>query len=247
MSDVNDQLAELLAADYRARLRAHSYFQYVNLIARYEDSVDDKVGLALGFLDGENVGKVGSCVVIEEPEYKDQFAGMQDGPQVMNWRFLALCHRLIATGENGTGLRALAIAKQIRRTLRNYHAGGLAHLLAFDRIVRDEGTFKIPTKDGKGRLVDLEVWAVEAHCIEGDFVPYKKCAPIQLTPASGAAPQTVTVSGGESGGSLFYSLDNTYPSLAYSAPVAVASAATFRALSRKTGFADSDVIAANFT
>lgn len=250
MSDVNDLLAELQADDLVARCKANPYFEDIPVMARDDGDIENDQAAALGVITptGEN-SKQGACVLILQPEYvDDQFKGLQDGPMRMNWRALCLENRIVnaSTATGGTGKRALAIARHFRRVVRNYRSGGLTMAFTFDGIREWNGVI-IKDKEG-GEEVELVCWVCEFHGFEADFVASRKCAAVRLSPGSGAAPQTVTPSGGESGGTFYYSLDNTYPSIALvGATIAVSAAATLRVLSRKTDFDDSDVAAASFT
>lgn len=245
MSDLNDLLPELQQADLKARLAADPFYTGVAIIARDEGAVDNDVATALGFLSGDNPStKVGSCLVIEPPEYVDQSQGVSDAPMKMLWRILAIEHRELNIGELGTGLRAISLIRHARRVIRNYRAGGLTQQFIFKSIRRERDAV-IWKQDGQPQPVIC--WAGEFEGQEGDFVPILKCAAVRISPREGAAPQSVTITGGQSGGTIYYSTDNTYPSVAYTGAFNVTSAKLVRAVCRKSGYVDSDVDAVNIS
>lgn len=245
MSDINDLLPTLQQADLKARLAADSFFAGVSIIARDEGAVDNDVATALGFLSGDNTSaKIGACLLIEPPEYVDQSPGVSDSPMRMIWRILAIEHRELNLGELGTGLRAISLIRHARRVIRNYRAGGLTQQFTF-KAIRRERDAVIWKQDGQPQPVIC--WAAEFEGQEGDFVAILKCAPVRLSPREGASPQSVTITGGQSGGTIYYSTDNTYPSVAYTGAFTVSSAKLVRAVCRKSGYVDSDVDAVNIT
>jgi hypothetical protein len=252
----NDHLAELQAADLKARIQAHDYFLDINVIVRDDGDPADAEAMALGFMTPtgpEGAQKQGACVIIEQPEYVDQMAGVKDGPMRMNWTMLAVEHRLFNkdTANGGTGKRALAIARRLRRIVRGYHSGGLTQYFSFDRISRVANA--VYYDEAKEESTSLVVWRLEFHGNEGDHESVLKVAPVIISPREGDAPQTVTLTCATSGAAIYYTLDGTYPwsgneeAEEYTAPIEIPTAALLRACAFKDDYTASDVAAANFT
>ncbi len=70
-----------------------------------------------------------------------------------------------------------------------------------------------------------------------DYGTQAKCFPPSIVVAAGSATLTAKTAGA----TQYYSLDGSYPTLAYSTPVTVTTGQTIRALSKLTDYQDSDV------
>lgn len=252
MSDVNDTLAETQALDLKARCQAESYFSDVAVIVRDDNTVADAEAMALGFMTVTG-GKIGACLIIEQPEYVDQMNGVQDGPMRMNWRVLCLENRVINadTANGGTGKRALALARHFRRLIRNYHAGGLTQQFIFDRISRVKDA--VYYDEARDESTSLVCWSCEFHGSEADFVNVAKVNRPVLSPNSGAVPQTVTITCTTADVTIYYTTDGTHPwsgnsaAQVYSGALTISTACVLRACAFKTNHTASDVAAGNYT
>ncbi len=265
VSDTNDQLAELQAADLRLRCMAHEYFADINVIARDDESAADAEAMALGFTTptgAEGAQKIGACLLIDQPVLRDDRPGLQDGPMRFDWKATALENRVLNadTVNGGTGKRALSIARRFAKIIKGYYAGGLSQSFVIDRITRIPASFY---DEGSDKETGLVAWQVEFHCLEADSVPFLKVAnpTISANPAlTGSAPAQLGSVGAlvtitpPAGASAYYTLDLSYPcapainpnATLYAEPFVVASAGTLRVCCARPGYIDSHVIAVKF-
>lgn len=149
-------------------------------------------------------------------------------------------HPIINWGPEGVRLSAEEIALH---TLQLFH---LSSLNGANSLAADASTLTAGEKDG---FITYDVRLFQ----QGNLpAPAKVALPI-ISPSSGAVPQSVAITCGTAGAAIYYTLDGSYPSSAnpaaelYSAPIAVAAAATLRAAAEKSGQQQSNVAQAYFT
>ncbi len=145
----------------------------------------------------------------------------------------------------GAGVSAEQITDRARQILHRA-AFGRGQSLFFD------GMEPIPAPDGQVS------YGVYFRCRSVDSPP-PSCATCGISPASGAAPQTVTLSNQTSGAAIYYSLDGSYPSslaaaatpptsFLYTVPFAVTVADTIvRAAAEKANYQQGNVAQVQFT
>lgn len=258
----NDQLAELQAADLRLRCMAHDYFADINIIARDDQAPSDAEAMALGFMTPTGTEqKIGACLIIDQPIYRNERPGQQAGPMRIDWQATALENRLLNadTERGGTGKRALAIARHFAQIIGGYYAGGLTQSFVIERIDRIPAVFYDEASEKETSLV---AWQVKFHCLEADAAAFLKVGPpiIAADPVlTGSVPAQFGVAGAlvtitpAADASAYYTTDLSYPcdpavnpaATLYTVPF-IAPAGTLRVACAKSGYIDSNVLAVQF-
>ena len=148
---------------------------------------------------------------------------------------------LVNMGPLGTGLSAEDIALHLSQLFHHWNPGTGAVWNAAAKFLTPRLDFapKVTYDLTFGRLLQL--------------ARATKCATPTITPATGAAPQTVTLACATAGAALWYTLDGSYPSSAnsaatlYSAPLALATACTLRVAAEHANLLPSDIARSIFT
>lgn len=254
---MSDLIPSLQADDLKGLLDSDSYFANIPVIVEDIGDAVTEVEAATGIgTPKEGQTTFGTCVLIRQPSSpgKDRYPGMQHGPMDLEWTIIALENRLINkdTVNGGTGKRALTIARRIARLWKPYKAGGLTTV--FSGITITPANVPI-VNEASGQEEFLIGYAVRALGVEGDLTTYNRCAPVIISPTSGAAPQTVTLTCATSGASIYYTFDAnlSHPwsgndaATLYTTPISITTAGTLRARAFKTDYLAGDVSAVRYT
>jgi hypothetical protein len=221
-----------LQLDLAARLAADEYFADLTILTEKKADIATEILNSLGTLT-DKTGKVGACVIVMSLVGNLQFPDVGNSPLLLEPTIRVLEDPVINNGDTGTQKPALAIARRIIRMMHLYAPVGIASCLTGQK----SGTL-VPVADPLAPLA----YEVRFQCMESDASGYQKAAMPILVPAEGAAPQTVTVTSATAGASIYYTIDGSFPSavnptaILYSAPIALAAAATLRAAAYKTGY-----------
>jgi len=233
-------ILELDQEDITARLLDDSVTGAFKVFSQRRGVTESDIMTALGAVQGSKPGLV---AIVLMPRLIPDAPG-SPGPryftrypvQVIDWPVM----RKQVTG----GLSAEALCERVRQIL-HYQSFGRGQVLTFD------GMEPAPMAN------ETQVSYILYFRRLGMDTPPAKCATCGISPNGGASPQTVTLTCGTAGAAIYYSVDGSYPSalaaatpptsLLYSAPFAVAAAATLRVSAEKTGYAQGDVSQAIFT
>ena len=230
--------------DIAERLRADEYFTVIKVLGEDKEDITSETEAALGPLN-EQGGKTGICAIVQQPIGTDEFANVTGGPVELDIVVLILENRVVNkdTTNGGTGKMAWDVAKRVLKLLKNYRATGLCRGL----------NAKTPTIVPSDAFPGAVAYEVRFQTSEADSNLDTRVVDVVISPASGAAPQTVTLTCATAGASIYYTLDGTHPwsgnaaAVLYSAPFNVATPKTLRCCAFKTGSIASNVNRAQYT
>lgn len=239
-------ILELDQEDLTARLQADPFFvDTVKVFSQRKGITENDVMTALGAVNQQGT-KSGLVAIVlipslipESPNAPGPYYFTRYPIQVIDWPVM----RRNAT--TGAGMSAETLAERIRMIV-HFWGTGRGQALVFDGM--EPAPQDDPTKVS---------YILYFKKLGGDKAPVK-CATVGITPASGAAPQTVTLTCATASAAIYYSTDGTYPSsqaaaatpatsFLYSAPFSVATAATVRAAAEKTNLQQGDCAQATYT
>lgn len=230
-----ENILTLIQEDIAARLAAAEYFSDIPVVMERQGDIAKRVERALGPMSGKS-GKNGACVIV------DQIIAECESPNVSGplLRAIVICQVIenvtVNQSTNGTGKAALSIAVGVLNALHLYYPAGLGQVLVAD----DKAI--VPAKDPLGLAYD-----VQFNLSVTGSQPSKVATPT-VSPATGAAPQTVTITCGTADATIYYSLDGhpPYPGQVgvrpYVEPVAVTGACTLRACAMKPSLVASNTV-----
>lgn len=217
---------ELDQEDFAERLKADPYLDDISVFVQRKGVTENDINVALSVLN-EKGGKIGACLVVLMPEL------VPDSPNVPGPRYnirttvQVIEQPLFNLDNTGTGKSAEQIAQRVRQLLHHF-ANGHGATYNFDGME--------PISADAGKVS----YAVKFSRLAGDSMLAKVATP-SISTDSVSAPATVTIACATAGATIRYSLDGTYPTLLYTAPLAVTTAATVRAVAEKTGLQQSDI------
>lgn len=235
------QLLLRIQNDCFARISSHSYFDDVAVILERKRQTAAEIAKQLGTLKGRS-GKVGAAILVRRPLFFP-LPGSPRGEGEILQTFTALEHPTINTSSIGTGKTSEEIAAELFMLFVGCSASVPTQV--FSAV--PEGTI-VPDED----FDELNAWSTRMQT-RGTLQRIERCGEVLITPDEGSAPQTITLSCGTSGASIYYTTDGTAPwsgntaATLYSAPFALAAAATVRASAFKTGLQPSGISEATFT
>lgn len=252
--DLGELVVPYTQADLKGLLDADPQFVDVPTIIEDEGDLLYQVLISTGAISPKTgQTKFGVCAVIAQPSGRDRDSGVQFGPFDLEWQIWILENRLLNkdTANGGTGKAAFSLARRAARLWKNYRSGGLIINFSGLRIVPQNLVLLGEDKSETSFIG----YAVKANGAEGDATVYQKCAPVIISPNSGAVPQTVSLTCATPGASIYWTQDATlsHPfsgnaaAALYAAPLAITAAGTLRARAHKTDYIGSDVTAAHFT
>jgi hypothetical protein len=234
-------ILELDQEDITARLMDDAVTGAFKVFSQRRGVTESDIMTALGAVQGSKPGLV---AIVLMPRLIPDAPG-SPGPryftrypiQVIDWPVM----RKQVTG----GLSAESMCERVRQIL-HYQSFGRGQVLTFD------GMEPAPMAN------ETQVSYIVYFRRLGADQPPAKCATCGISPNGGASPQTVTLTCGTAGAAIYYSLDGSYPSafaaaatpptaFLYSAPFAVATAATLRVSAEAAGYVQGDVSQAIFT
>lgn len=236
MSDALDSLTRD-QEDFYARLSADPLFSDVKVLEQRKGVVESDIEVALATLN-EKSGKLGAVAIVIMPD----LVPSEKATAVPEYRVRAavqvIAQAILNDGEDGTGKTAEILARRVRQLFHNFSGG-------------HGGTFTFAGMEPIQRSPSEASYVATFTRLARDG-DYPRLGQPLITPDEGAAPQNVTLTAAD-GAAIYYTLDGSYPwsgndeATLYSAPVAVATAATLRAVAYKDGYQSSDVASADFT
>lgn len=212
--------------DIAARLEADEYFEDITVLVQRKGVTESDIDAALSVLN-EKASKIGACVVVLIPSLVPETPNVPGPAYEIMATVQVIEQPLFNLGDTGTGKSAEQIAQRVRQLLHHF-TNGLGRVFNFagmEPLAVDEGKISYGVKFSRDA---------------GD-APLAKVATPSLSTDSATAPGTVTITCDTAGATILYSLDGSYPTLPYTAPLAVATAATVRAVAEKTGLQQSNV------
>lgn len=243
MSDT-PKFLKLIQEDCFARLQIAQDFSTVGLILARKAVVAEEVVRKQGVLAGRG-GKVGTCVIVEMPKVRVDSPNVPGPSTEPNMSFLVYEQPEINAGSTGSGISAEQLAIDCLQLFHQFIPYGITQVLIPEtEAILPDYTFK--------NLVGYRVGFTTRVALKHR----PKVGLPTISPKSGAAPLELTLVCPTSGASIFYSLDNSYPSSAgvaggtsflYSAPFTLAEAGTVRVAAEKTGLMPSDVAQTDFS
>jgi len=225
-----------IQTELKARLEADKYFADIPVIVESDKDFLADLEKLMGNMIAK-AGKRGAALVIG-PATWDVPAPEVPGPDWAPLRLTLIAYvtpLLNKDATKGTGKDAPEIAKRAAAVLHDYRAEGL-----FDNILSDTSAIRPAAP-----LHDAQIaYAWSVRIPDKDTAPDRVALPI-ISPTSGAAPQTLSITCATAGAAVYYTLDGSYPAAAnaaavlYTAPFVVTEAATVRAVASKAGLTDS--------
>jgi hypothetical protein len=236
---MNDNFLDDMQQELVALLKSDEVLGQLPIIDERVGDVLKEVEKGLGLYTNVD-GKFGACVIVQSPTATDEMPAAPGGILQTDWSFLVLEDPTVNDGVNGFQMRALKIVRRIVRVAKQYYAEGLCTML-------------VPKKPSvvPAQIPGAPV-AYEVHftCTEQRAGAMLKVTQPTLSPKSGAAPQTVTMTS-DAGADIYYTLDGSAPwsgnGILYSGPVTAPAAGTLRARAFKPGYVGSNASAADFT
>ena len=234
---------DLLPDEIKALLDSDSYFTDITVVVAERGNIAAEIDRRQAVITAKT-GKRGVAVIVLQLEASDPANGHSYGPLELAPSLQIIENVPLNLGAGGTGKSARTIARRIRDILKLHWPRGLV------KNFRCADRFLEPVDVGDKNLVGYQV---NFLCLEDDNESITKLALPQFSPASGATPQTVTITG-PVGASIYYTLDGTHPwsgnaaAVLFSVPVAVTSGPKIlRARAFQTGKFPSDTQLSNYT
>lgn len=224
-------------SDFAARLAADSYFSDITILEQRKGVTENDIEVALSVLN-EKATKIGAVAIVLMPELLPSEPDAPGPEYRVRATVQAITAALFNDGDDGTGKSAEAIATRVRKLLHRF-SGGHGSTWAFT------GMEPIASVDGQ-----VSYGVAFTRLARDEDLP-KTALPL-LDPDEGATPTNVTITHATAD-SIYYTLDGSYPSslneeaTLYAGPVAIAAAATLRAVAYRAGYQPSNVAEATYT
>lgn len=222
------------------RLLAAAYLQDVATIKERPGMTADEIKKLLGTLVSRS-GKVGVCILVQRPIIVPESDNAAARSQIIQ-AFTVLEHPTINSGSQGTGKTAQEIAVEV---FRLFH--GAAASLPGQVFSGYPGGAIVPDDGFPG----LNGWEVRLQSYAGLVGDPLTGTPL-IDPDSGAGPQLVTITCGDAGASIYYTLDGSAPTSGnpaatlYTVPFNVPAGSTVRSGAEVAGKRPSNVAEALF-
>lgn len=235
---------DLLPTEIEAILESDSYFSDITVVVAERGNVVAEMQAKQAVITAKT-GKRGVSVVIPQLEARDPNLGGSYGPMQLQPAVQVYEIVEVNNGAGGTGKSARTIARRIRDILTNARAAGLF------KALRPDENFLVPLNLKEANLIGYQCNFV---CLEDDGEAISKVQPLPtFLPASGATPQTVTITA-PSGSSVYYTTDGSHPwtgnptATLYTAPITLATGPVIlRARAFLTGSFPSDTQLSRYT
>ena len=231
---------ELDQDDITARLTLDAVTGLVPVFSQRKGITENDIQTKLGPLNSKN-GQVGLVLIVLMPKLVATEANTPGamyasryGIQIIDWPAV----RRMASG--GSQISAETMAERVRNLL-NFSSFGRGQSLFFD------GMEPAPQAD------ETRISYIVYFRKLGADTWIQKAATVAISPQSGAAPQTVTLTCATGGAAIYYTTDGTYPSSGnttatlYSGAISVTTASTLRAAAELTNYQQSDPSQGVFT
>ncbi len=229
MSYTPSQL-ERLQRDVAARLEANSFFADIGVFImrpRDNDGFVQIQGRADQLLAGmvKKAGKAGVAVFVLMPT-ADATDLDAPGPRLDNTITVRVQELpAINMGPNGTLKSCEEVALQVLQVCHHFNPG------------KGNVIYAAPDAITPSAVADPKVTIDVKLLQKSGLAYYRKCAPVTIS----AVGLVVTLSCTEVGATILYSIDGSYPTLAYTAPFTLAAAATVRAAAHTADLQQSDL------
>lgn len=237
-------LHQRLQLDLFGRLSADAYFSDLEVsLVRPRDKLGftqiyELIDQILGGIR-KKAGKAGASVQVLMPA-SDQLDPNVGGPRLDTLIIVRIQEMVVINmGPVGTLKTAEDIAERVIQLGHHFIPAG-GNVLVFSDMM--------PT-DAFDPKVTIDV----SFAVKTGLVSLAKVARPVIAPASGAAPQEITITCATVGAAIYYTTDGSYPSSAnatatlYAAPFTQATAATIRAAAQLTNFQQSDIATVTLT
>lgn len=227
---------DLIQQELKARLEADEYFSDITVIDYRQKELASELDKLLGGVTAK-AGKSGLFVYLSG-YFADVESPDAPGPFFRGIGFNALVIEVPlfnSIESTGTGKPALECAIRVAQVLHHARAIGI-----HETILCDKGAIRQAEAPDENSIAYTVPVTVPAQ-----IDPVPRVALPALT-ADGATPLSVTITCSTSGAAIYYTTDESYPwsgndqATLYTGPIALATAATLRAVAFKTGMLASD-------
>lgn len=230
LTDLQSDLVEFLKAD--------EYLSDVVILNERTADIFNEINNALSLVT-EAGAKIGLAAIVLQIVGTAEFEGVMFTPLE-----LRISVRVLEdpTLNNHTGKTAFSVARRVADALSLFSIAGRVSSLTPDKPTIS------PAKDEIAPVA----YEVNFKGRESDSTTRTRVATPTISPASGAPPQTVTLTSVTAGASIYYTLDGTFPrsgntaATLYTAPISITTAKTLRCAAYKTGSIASSVSQAKF-
>lgn len=213
--------------DAEARIKAEPFFATIPTIKQRNGETLAEIQKRVATLTGKG-GKVGACILILMPG-----GGVPDqtpGPRLaLTVSFVVLVHPAINDGSTGTKLDVEAIAIELLQLFDQTTLG-------YGSVLQSGQDALVPNDSFDG-LVGYQV----NLGLPLGLVKKERVAVPTISATATTAPATVTLTCATAGAAIRYSVDDSYPTLPYTAPFVQSTAATIRAAAEKAGLQQSNI------
>lgn len=240
---MNDSFLDDMQQELVALLKSDEVLGTLPILDERLGDINAEVEKQLGISTAVG-GKRGACVIVQSPSADDESPAAHGGVLETEWTFLVLEEPVLNDhATKGHRIRALKIARRIVRVAKLYRAEGLCTGLVPGK----------PTIVAFGNPLASIAYRVALRCTEVGQGKNLKVMQPAIAPASGAAPQSVTITCGTAGASIYYTTDGSHPyagnaqAVPYAGAFNVNAAGTVRARAYKAGMVGSNAAAADFT
>lgn len=217
--------------DFYGRALGSSFLGDVAVLLQRKGVTESDINTALSVLNSRTEGgPIGACIVVLMPSIQAQNPNAPTPLYSVRIGLQVIEQPLFNLGDSGTGLSAETIAEHLSQLAHQFSGGrdGANNLWVFD------GIEPAPAPDGK---VSYTVFAKRL----GGAPVLPKVAPVALVAVAAAGGFDVTLTSATGGAAILYSIDGSYPSLAYTDPVHVDAGVTVRATAALADYQQSDI------
>lgn len=225
--------------DIFGRLSADEFFADVPVLLEEKGTLEADIDQALSTLNPKG-GKLGCLAVVLMPTLAADSPSAPGPRSVPRVTVQVIDQPLFNLDANtGIGKSSARLAERVRMIIHRFRS-------------RTGAEFSFAGQEPVQVDAGKNSYAVAFTRLAVDATP-PKVAEVTIAPASGAAPQTVTLACITPGAAIYYTTDGSYPSSSnefarpYTAPVAVEEPGTLRAAAERTGYQSSNVTQAVLT
>lgn len=235
---MSDTLITDFQEDIAARLRADEVLGAVNIITERTGDIANEISRRLGLVRGV-AGAKGVCLVVLQIQGRASSANYPVPMLELDPVVRVLEH----PGVNKEGPSALTLARRVSRVLWHYTAHGKTSPLVPSN----------PLILGVDDAIAPVAYDVQFTCHEAEYVEEAQVVLPSITPLTGPAPETVTITCDTEGSEIWYTLDGSHPwpgnpsAVLYTAPFTVTQAVQVRAGAYLAGAVASSTASALFT
>ena len=239
---MSERTLTLMRDGLAARLNADDWFADINVLTERKADIISAIEKSIGPMKAKG-GKSGTCIVVMSPVASDESEEIPGAILHPQLTFRILENPLINNSGVGTGKEALSTAKRVVMLMKHFRMDGVC-----TELIPEKPTI-VPVADPVAPVA----YEVRFKARDDDGETLAKVARVAISPASGAAPRTVTLTCATSGAAIYYTTDGSFPwsgnatATLYTVPFSVTSPATVRAGAFLAGAAGSNVSSVVFT